>query len=313
MCGRFVLQTPAETLQRLFGFVAPGPSPEPARTDRPRYNVAPTQPVLAIAADELGGRRGVWARWGLTAARGRLAINARAETVFTRPAFRDGIRGRRIAVLADGFFEWVRGPGGARRPRLIRPRDGSPLLFAAVAGRVETAAGPGYGCAVLTVPANADVEAVHDRMPLVLRAEDLDRWLDPELSEPTAIEPLLVSPRPGALEVIPVSSRVNKVEHDDPACLAPPDPEPEGEPSGGAGARAAGRGSPTPPALAGEASAGELFPAEIEARPARASARRSGARPRRARAQSGQLGFDFGGAEPPREPARQGESSRSTK
>lgn len=219
MCGRFVLQTPAETLQRLFHFAPPPPSWEPERSDRARFNIAPTQPILVVR----GGaeRRGDWAAWGLSAARGRLAINARSETGSTRPAFREGLRHRRVLVPADGFLEWVVDPSGKRLPRWLRPVSGSPVAFAGVLGPLRTKMGERSGCAILTTAANDEVSAVHDRMPVVLPASAWDRWL----AEDTSLEsvlPLLVPAPSGSFEVVPVSSRVNKVEHDDPACLEPP-------------------------------------------------------------------------------------------
>lgn len=272
MCGRFVLQTPAETLQRLFDFAAPPPSWEPARTDRPRYNIAPTQPILVVRGAP-DGRRGAWARWGITAAKGRLAINARSESVFGRPAFRDAVRTRRVIVPADGFLEWAADPTGRRRPRWLRPPDGRPVAMAGVLAPVQTPGGAVLGCAVLTTAANDEVSKVHDRMPVVLAPAAWSAWLDPRVVDPEILAELLAPAPDGSFEVVPVSSRVNKVDHDDPACLGPPELDPSAS-ERSFGVTSAGRG-----------------PAQIPVHPAPAPDR-----PRRKRSRPvdpRQLGFDF--------------------
>lgn len=216
MCGRFTLQTPAETLQRLFAFEAPAPSWDPSLTERPRYNIAPTQPILVIRHGP-EGRLGQWAKWGLTAAKKRLAINARSETVFDRPAFRSAVRSRRAIVPASGFLEW-HVDGKKRRPRHIVPVDGQVLAFAAVLAEPK---GHPPAAAILTTRASADVSPVHDRMPVCLDAEGLALWLDPGVESPYALEGLFRPLPDGALRLVPVSERVNKVAHDDPECLLP--------------------------------------------------------------------------------------------
>jgi putative SOS response-associated peptidase YedK len=225
MCGRFALQTPAETLQRLFDFsTPPARSWAPERTDRPRFNIAPTQPIL-VARAGAEGREGAWASWGMRAAKGRLAINARAESVFERPAFRTAARRGRVLVFADGFFEWERA-GERRLPYYIARPDGAPLVFAGVSalGPAEADGERRLACAILTTAANEDVARLHDRMPVLLHGPELDAWLDPRVDDPAALEPLLAPPPAGSLTLREVSTRVNEVEHDDPACLAPPEP-----------------------------------------------------------------------------------------
>lgn len=255
MCGRFTLDAPPDIVQQLFDFAAPPPSWEPERTDRPRYNIAPTQPILVIRGGP-EGRAGAWARWGVTAAKQRLAINARSETVFERSAFRTAVRSRRVLVPASGFLEW-KVVGRRRRPRHIVPVDGGLLAFAGVVTESRTG---DLGCAILTTRANSDVVPIHDRMPVILCPEQQAAWLDPDLESPYALEPLFAPLAEGRLRLVPVSERVNKVQHDDPDCLAPAEPE-------------------------AEAAAEVAESARHQRRPSRRTPR--GADPR-------QLGFDFG-------------------
>ncbi len=218
MCGRFVLSTPTETLARQFGFRMPLVSPEPEWTGRARYNVAPTQPVLVAGLNPEGELEGAWARWGIPAAGGRLAINARVETLRARPAF---LGADRALLFADGFFEWRPSPGGrqpsARQPLYFQRADGAPLVFAAV---VSGQSGV-VSAAIVTVPAGEDVRSVHDRMPAVLDGDRTALWLDP-----ATLPRDVLGPAPaGTLRSREVSPRVNRVDHDDPSCLDSPPPK----------------------------------------------------------------------------------------
>lgn len=200
MCGRFTLTAPAR-LARDLGAAAPADA-------APRYNVAPTQRVLVVVGEH--GRRAVVTRaWGL---RPRWAtaplINARLETVATRPTFRDAFRDRRCLVAADGFYEWRR-EGGRRVPFLLARADHRVVGLAAV--------WEDDACAILTGPADARVAPIHDRMPLVVPPAAIDAWLDPAL--PAARARAL--PTGEAWRLTPVSTWVNHVAHDDPRCVAP--------------------------------------------------------------------------------------------
>lgn len=213
MCGRFTL-----TRDEL-GDVAEALEAEVSAAHRssyrPRYNVAPTD-VHWIARVEGGGRRRVPAAWGLTRRGGPPIINARAETVATKPLFRDAFRSRRCLVPADGFYEWI-GRARDRRPIWFHPRDGGVIVLAGLFEEGHGSAAPSF--TILTTEANADVAVAHDRMPVVLaaRGEPARRWL----LEPAA--DLLVPAPPGFLVATPVSRRVNSVANDDPSCLGPPE------------------------------------------------------------------------------------------
>ncbi|MDE2945193.1 MAG: SOS response-associated peptidase [Gemmatimonadota bacterium] len=228
MCGRFSLQTPVPDLAELF-------EADPSRLEEwsARYNVAPTDDVIALRRGA-GGRELVPLRWGLIPnwAEDRaslpLMINARSESLETRRAFRDLVIERRCAVLADGFYEW-RQEGGLKRPYFVRRRDRRPM---ALAGLWDVWRGPDGripSCTIITTDANALLEPLHDRMPVILEGEGAQMWLDLDISERT-MEPL----RPfkaEALEVFAVSRRVNRVAADDAAC-AEPRSAPIREPSG---------------------------------------------------------------------------------
>ncbi len=181
---------------------------------RPRYNVAPgDRHVLLRAAG--GVRRIEPATFGLPGRRGRLHVNARIETAAALPAFGGAWRARRCAVPADGFFEWE-GGAGARRPTWFHRAGGRPLLLAALYGEAPG----GLGFVVLTAPANAEVRRLHGRMPVLVPEDRLEAWL---AGEQAGLDPV----PDGFLAARPVSPRVNSVENDDPACVAPAAPDPQ--------------------------------------------------------------------------------------
>jgi putative SOS response-associated peptidase YedK len=220
VCGRFTLRTDPQELAREFGL-------DEAPSLPPRFNIAPGQEVAIVGAAPDGRRVLELRRWGLVPhwARdpriGGRMINARSETVASRPAFRDAFRRRRCLVPADGFYEWADAGPGPRQPYHVALRGGG--VFA-IAGLWERWREPGGGwlrtCTLLTVPASETLGRIHDRMPAILRPEDRDAWLDRGIDEPARLLPLL-RPHAGALELRAVSRRVNRPEHDDAACLAP--------------------------------------------------------------------------------------------
>jgi len=214
--------TPDE-VRTLFDLAPLPASPEPARTDRPRFNVAPTQPILVVAADAGGRRGGRWMTWTFRPPEpGRPPlINARTETVFERGAFAGAARSRRCAVVADGFLEWAR-VGRAKQPYHVHPRDGGPWLFAGIWTPWNSSGEAGV--AILTVPANDDLATLHDRMPLVLPADALDRWIDPQPASRDDLGALLEPGAEGAVELVPVDRKVGNVAHDDPSCVLPVQP-----------------------------------------------------------------------------------------
>ena len=226
MCGRFTLSTPGEKWTDLFDV-------ELGRTTTlPRYNIAPSQEVLAVRQRRGGaGRELVSLRWGLIPAWAndpRIAnrlINARAESLAQKPAFRDAYRDRRCLLVADGFYEW-QGKTGTRRPHYYRLGDGGVFGMAALwerwnppAPSAGTPPGPVETCTIVTTEANGLVRLVHDRMPLILSPRDHQLWLGArDLKELTG----LLTPFPANwLVSYPVGSFVNDANHDGPACIEP--------------------------------------------------------------------------------------------
>jgi len=204
------LTTPADELFRVLGW------PVDPSWDHARWNVAPTQAVLALRG---GGDRLEPMRFGLDDGRKR-HINARAETIFERPAFRVSARARRCAVVMDGFYEWRRQAGAPAQPFLFERPDGAPFWLAGVyAARPD---GP-PGVAIVTTTPSAVTADVHDRMPALLAGDALTTWLEPGEARTEVLRALLAPD--GALVRRPVSRHVNSATHDDPRCTDPAEPE----------------------------------------------------------------------------------------
>ena len=235
MCGRYLLRADPALLERAFGFAEFSDTPQRMT---PRFNIAPSQLVPVVRnhpgreltilrqAAGSGERELVLARWGLIPswardpAIGNRMINARAETVAEKPAFRSAFRARRCIVPASGFYEWRRTGRGPKQPYLIRRRDGAPIGFA---GLWETWVDQATGeevttCAIVTCEPNELMAELHDRMPVILDPKDYDAWLDP--GHPGGAE--LLRPCPSEwLEAVPVSTRVNSPANDDETIIRP--------------------------------------------------------------------------------------------
>jgi putative SOS response-associated peptidase YedK len=219
MCGRFTLNAPPQDVARLFGL-----SSIPLLT--PRYNIAPTQSVAAVREAVNGaGRELVELRWGLVpfwaeSPRGAARmINARSETAATRPAFRGAFRARRCLLPASGFYEWQR-RGARKQPYYICRRDRAPFAMAGLWERWDKQGEPLESCTVLTTEANAVVQPLHDRMPVIVGSEGFEDWLDPEHD----VEALgrLLRPFPAEeLTAYPVSLLVNSPKNDDAKLIEP--------------------------------------------------------------------------------------------
>ena len=220
MCSRYNLTSPHEAVRAHFRHSSPHVFP-------PRYNIAPTQPVAIIRRGPIEHREFMLARWGLIPQWVKdprtftVLINARAETVAEKPAYRGAIRHRRCLVPADGFYEWS-GPAGRKRPHLIRSRNGGLMAFAGLHECWLGADGSEIDTmAILTVAANATVGTIHDRMPAIIAPGEFDAWLDcSEIYVKDAVQLL----RPAAadhLEIIEVDPRLNNPRHDGPEVLKP--------------------------------------------------------------------------------------------
>jgi len=218
MCGRFILTAAPDSLARLFGVTG-------ARLNfPPRYNIAPTQSVPVIRRDG-AARHFAMLRWGLVPSWAKDAkgaahmINARGETVADKPAFRVAFCKRRCLVPADGFYEWPTiGEDRPKHPFLFTMRDGASFAFA---GLWEAWNAPGgeilESFTIINTAANAVMAKYHDRVPIVLDPKDYEAWLDPAYDP----RPLIKAPPSEWFKVVPVSTHVNAVRHDDSQCIAP--------------------------------------------------------------------------------------------
>ena len=230
MCGRYSFTTPPEAMRRLFKVTGPLPNVPP------RYNIAPTQDAPVVRQSKDGGERElVMLRWGLVPSwsqgpdSGYSMINARAETVATKPAFRSAFRLRRCLVPADGFYEW-RKVTGAKQPYRITLKDGEPF---ALAGLWEHWTGPdGYvvqSFTIVVTEANELLRPIHDRMPVILHPADYPLWLGEEPESGVGVGSLLKPFSAEAMVAYPVSKRVSNPRNDDPECIEPL-PAPVAEP-----------------------------------------------------------------------------------
>jgi len=219
MCGRFTLTASGQRLRERFALAAAPPELAP------RYNIAPTQPVLVIPNRTTRvvrpARWGLIPHWASDPSIGHRQINARAETLAARPAFRAAFARQRCLIPADGFYEWRRA-GRQRTPFYIHPRDGAPLAFAGLWDVWRPAGGePIASCAIVTTAANPTLAPLHDRMPVILAPESWDTWLDPRERAAGELMPLLAPCPDDWLAAYQVSTLVNSPAHEDPACIVP--------------------------------------------------------------------------------------------
>jgi putative SOS response-associated peptidase YedK len=225
MCGRYTQTRHLEALAKRFRVLLPD---APELDLPPRYNVAPSQAAHVVAAPE-GRPRLELMRWGLIPGWAKDAsiafktINARAETLSEKPAFRDAFARRRCLVAADGFYEWKK-EGKAKRPMRIALREDGLFAMAGLWDSwIDQAGKELRSFTIVTVPANAALEGLHDRMPAILRPEDEAAWLEPHAS-PEALARALRPLEADRLVLAPVSSRVNAAANEGPELLRP-DPE----------------------------------------------------------------------------------------
>jgi putative SOS response-associated peptidase YedK len=221
MCGRFTLKTSRAKIAELIGTSKSLPLFEP------RYNIAPSQPVLAVRIEpERGEREGTMLKWGLIPSWskepgiGNKLANARADTVAEKPAFRSAFKKRRCLVVADGFYEWRAGPGG-KTPYYFQLKDGSPFAFAGLWERWEKGEEPVESCTLITTEANGVVGPVHNRMPVIIDPSSIERWLDPNEQRAEALKSMLVPLPDEWMTAYPVSKLVNNPRNEDPRCIDP--------------------------------------------------------------------------------------------
>ena len=198
---------------------------------QPRFNIAPTQPIVAITARQGGGNAATFFQWGLVpswakdVSIGAKMINARAETVAEKPAFRAAFRRRRCLIPVSGFYEWQKPPGAAKQPFWISAADGGLLTFAGLWESWMSPDGDELRTAtIITTTANAALAPLHARMPVILDSADFAAWLDVRDETDIAAAAALLRPAPAEITTAwPVSTRVNNVRNDDAGLVAPAD------------------------------------------------------------------------------------------
>ena len=219
MCGRYTVTSAPEAIRAIFRYDERPNFP-------PRYNIAPTQPIAIVRLME-GKRQFVLARWGLLPSWVKdpktftLLINARAESVSDKPAFRAAMKRRRCLIPADGFYEW-QARGGRKQPYYVRAKSGEPLAFA---GLWETWTGPNGEeldtATVITTDANRTLMHIYDRMPVIVPPAAFDLWLDTNHVDARTAEAVLLPAPNDLLEAYPVSTAVNRTANDNPKLIEP--------------------------------------------------------------------------------------------
>ena len=216
MCGRFAFYSPSEATAALFGATS---STEVV----PRYNIAPTQFIAAVRRDEQDAPELAMLRWGLVPiwakdpSIGNRMINARSETVAEKPSFRNAYKKRRCLILADGFYEW-RKEGDGKTPYYISLADGSPFAFAGLWENWNSKDSDEslQSTAIITTAASDFMAQLHQRMPVVMRPEQADRWLDGDME--LLSEVIDNSPE---FRAWPVDRKVNNARNEDAALIDP--------------------------------------------------------------------------------------------
>ena len=218
MCGRFTLHSRLNLLLRQFA-IDTGPEMTP------RYNIAPTQNVPVVRCQAGEGRELALLRWGLVPSWakdpsiGNRMINARAETVATKPSYRAAFKRRRCLVPADGYYEWKK-TGKAKQPYLIRLQDECPFAMAGLWESWQDAGGAALQTfTIITTEANEATCDIHNRMPVILSPGEYPLWLDPEFERAEQLQELLQPYDSHAMRLDPVSTFVNNPRHDSSECI----------------------------------------------------------------------------------------------
>ncbi len=221
MCGRFATTYTGTALAELFSL--------PFVPDiEPRYNIAPSQPVVAIRTDAATGQRerahlkwGLIPAWAKDAAIGHRLINARAETLSEKPSFRNAFKRRRCLVPASGFYEWSKTADG-KQPVFIRMVREQPFAMAGLWENWQAPDGSAVqSCTLITTTAKDLLRPVHHRMPVIVPEHEFERWLDPRQQDAAALQTLLRPYAADAMKYFPVSTHVNNPRNEGPDCIAP--------------------------------------------------------------------------------------------
>lgn len=221
MCGRFTLTVdPAEAQENFNNFTFP-------EKFAPRFNIAPTQPILAIPNDEkFTADFFIWGlipMWAKDPSIGNRLINARAETLAEKPSFRGSLKYKRCLILADGFYEWKSSDGKkSKTPFFIHMKDRKPFAFAGLWDSWNSPEGSQLKtCTIITTEPNELMSLLHNRMPVILHPRDYDKWLDPSSQTPDQLIPLLKPFPAEMMDAYPVTPLVNKPANDTPELVVP--------------------------------------------------------------------------------------------
>jgi putative SOS response-associated peptidase YedK len=222
MCGRYRLSRRKQVIEEQFD------TADWQDDWRPRYNIAPTQPVPVIRQHPKEPIRQISTmRWGLVPYWAKDpsittgTINAKSETAATKPAFRDPLKFRKCLIPADGFYEWQK-RGNSKQPFCFEVNNGGLFAFAGLWDGWKDSSGQWLQtCSILTTTPNAVTSAIHDRMPVILDPNSYDLWLDPGMQNVAAISELLKPYDARLMRCYPVSTRINHVANDDAECSRP--------------------------------------------------------------------------------------------
>lgn len=221
MCGRFTLTVdPAQAQENFNNFTFP-------EKFAPRFNIAPTQPILAIPNDEkFTADFFIWGlipMWAKDPSIGNRLINARAETLAEKPSFRGSLKYKRCLILADGFYEWKSSDGKkSKTPFFIHMKDRKPFAFAGLWDSWNSPEGAQLKtCTIITTEPNELMSLLHNRMPVILHPRDYDKWLDPSSQTPDQLIPLLKPFPAEMMDAYPVTPLVNKPANDTPELVVP--------------------------------------------------------------------------------------------
>ncbi len=221
MCGRFTLTVdPAEFPDKFGDFTFP-------KKFAPRFNIAPTQPVLAVPNnDKFKADFFVWGlipMWAKDPTIGNRLINARGETVAEKPSFRGSLKYKRCLIFADGFYEWKAQPGRkTKTPFFIHMKDRKPFAFAGLWDTWNSSDGSLIrSCTLITTEPNELMAMIHDRMPVILHPRDYAKWLEPSAQTPDRVLPLIKPFPADVMDAYPVSTLVNKASNDIPELVVP--------------------------------------------------------------------------------------------
>jgi len=214
MCGRFVRHSPIDRFVALFG--ATGTS-----DIKSSYNIAPGSKILAARINSSGGRELATLKWGLVPPWSKepktefSTINARAETIDQKPAYRSAFQNRRCLIPADGFYEWAKLPDGSKQPYFINLADDKPFAFAGIWERWERDGLLLDTCSIIVTESNELMRPIHDRMPVILSRDHYDAWMNPKQHETRILKNLLVPYPSKRMKAQRVSTRVNNPRNDD--------------------------------------------------------------------------------------------------